>query len=283
MAEEQRLDYIPVTFTLGAAGVDSATRLGTGQKWLNGPLTLVGPRAEIQGPGGAYLRSTGTASSDALIELRLTGAVNDSKIQLTEQTLTLEGGSAVEITANTTGTVTVHSPTVISSNTDPSSPTSTAHAFQVGSPSGTSGHYQLKIGPRQIMATEADSLTSSLNINDDGGAILGRGYQIAPIRNVGTAIVGTAAASTSMTAEYYIQAGTNSVSFTNSVGTLTFPTAFTNGVLSWTGNVLAGAAGDHSLAYMSSTTSVSQIRLMLYVSDALFTGSATISWQAIGW
>src|SRR5688500_7216064 len=188
MAESKRLDYIPVTFTLGAPGVDSATRLGTGQKWLNGPLTLVGPRAEIQGPGGAYLKSTGTAPSNAQIELRLTGAVADSKIQLTETTLTLEGGTAVNITANDGGLVTIGSDTRVASDDDPT-PSSTSHAFQVGTPGTSAGDYQMKFGPRQVMATEGD-LTSSLTFDEGGGPVLVRGRRAAPILHPATAAAG---------------------------------------------------------------------------------------------
>jgi hypothetical protein len=283
MAEANRLDYIPVTFTLGAAGVDSATRLGTGQKWLNGPLTLVGPRAEIQGPGGAYLRSTGTDASDALIELRLNGAVDDSKLQLTQTTLTLEGGTAVNITANDGGDVTIGSRTIVASDTDPSSPSSTTHAFQVGTPGTTSGDYQLKIGPRQIMATEGD-LTSNLELNQDGGAVLIRGRQVAPVLDISGVLAGSGASETSTTQGFVWQAGRDTVSFSTGVGALTFPTAFPNGVIAFVANLAVTGVG--TLAYTTVTASTANLWAATSASGAApvaLNTSANVSWIAIGW
>lgn len=282
MAEEQRLDYIPVTFTLGASAVDSATRLGTGQKWLNGPLTLVGPRAEIQGPGGAYLRSTGTAPANAQIELRLTGAVDDSKIQLTETLLTLEGGTAVSIVANDSGTVTIGSVTVIADDGDVGGPTSTNHAFQVGPPSAVSSHYQMKIGPRQIMAVEADSLTSSLSLNQDGGAVMVRGFQVAPLRAVSTALAGSAPAATSGTAAYYMQAGKVTVTATAGAASWSFPAAFANGLLSLTVNVVGGGFADVG-AFVRSTSSASTAQVFISSGGAAYGGGADLVYMAIGW
>lgn len=278
MAENQRLDYIPVTFTLGAPGVDTATRLGTGQKWLNGPLTLIGPRGEIQGPGGSYLRSTGTDPSNALIELRLEGAVDDSKVQLTETTLTLEGGTAVNITANDGGTVNVNSKTRVNNDTNPTSPSSTNHAFQVGTPGTSAGDYQLKMGPRVIVATEGD-LTSSLSLNEDGGPVLIGGRQVAPFLDIGTVMAGSGASETSHTQAFKWQGGKATISFSAGAGTLTFPTSFPNGLIGFAANALA--AGDVTLTW--SAASASTVTLFCAVAGVARTGNTDVSYIAIGW
>lgn len=281
MAEQQRLDYIPVTFTLGGSGgLDRQSRFVGNQTWLNGPLTLIGPRGEIQGPGGSYLKSTGTDPANATIELRLTGAADDSKVQLTQSTLTLEGGTTVSIVANDSGTVTIGSKTRVADDDEPSL-SSTNHAFQVGTPGTSAGDLQMKFGPANIQATEGD-LSSVLKLNNFGGPVLANNRQVTPLGGVSTALAGTAPAVSSTTAQYFMQAGKVTVTASAGAASWSFPTLFPTGLLALVASAAGAAFADFGL-FVDSTSTASTGKVFAVSAGAAYSGSLSVSYVAIGW
>jgi hypothetical protein len=102
--------------------------------------------------------------------------------------------------------------------------------FFIGSASTAASNYRMAFTARGQQALNAGAV-DVLELNQQGGAVRTNGYPLAPLLNIENAAVGTAPAVTATNPGYRIQAGRKSVTFTAGAGTLTFPTAFPNGLL----------------------------------------------------
>ena len=80
---------------------------------------------------------------------------------------------------------------------------------------------------------------------------------------------------------YMMQAGESASSFSSGGGGLVFPITFPNGLLAFTAMVEDTAAQLDTMTWKGA--SAGGISFTLFVNGALYTGSATYSWIAIGW
>ncbi len=152
------------------------------------------------------------------------------------------------------------------------------HGLDIGGATDGSGT-RLKIGPTKIQAVSGTS-QSFLDLNGSGGPILGRGFQMLPLRAIGGSHTASPPAATSSTAQYYYQAGyQSSISCSAGAGNFTLPAAFPNGILS----ALATGQGAGDLVVSISGISTSAITFFVTFNGAALTGVAGINWLAIGW
>ena len=138
-----------------------------------------------------------------------------------------------------------------------------------------------------LQTTGGDIIVSSssggtINLNPGNTrAVQVNSYVVAPLRNVDTAIVGTAPSTTGDTPGYVFQAGKQGVTTVSGIGTLTFPTAFTAGLLSV---VCQGTNSDLVVAVNLGAVSATSVGVVLYQAGALVAdGTYTLSYIAIGW
>lgn len=84
----------------------------------------------------------------------------------------------------------------------------------------------------------------------------------------------------SKTGQFYLQAGTNVVSFTNNGGSIQFPTAFPTGVIT-----ALAVQGDNSIAQIviPLEASITNTSLGVAVQGSAFSGNLRVNWIAIGW
>jgi hypothetical protein len=157
------------------------------------------------------------------------------------------------------------------------------HGLDIGGATDGSGS-RLKIGPTKIQAVSGTS-QSFLDLNGSGGPILGRGFQIAPVRNLAANLaVGSGASSSSTTQQFQIQAGVQvNASCTAGACTFNWPTAWANGVIAC---FFTGVGNGANTYLFDSTSTVTACKLFVYVNGSPFaahTGNATFHWWAIGW
>lgn len=93
----------------------------------------------------------------------------------------------------------------------------------------------------------------------------------------GTPLVGSAPASGSAT--YLVQSASPAVTFSAGLGGLTFGAPFPNGLQSFTFSVLSGTGG---AAFSFSGPTTSAVAIVLSFSGTAFTGTATVSYTAVG-
>ena len=84
---------------------------------------------------------------------------------------------------------------------------------------------------------------------------------------------------------YQVQAGTLGVTFASGTGTLTFPTAFPNGLLTVLTTIQAGASttSSHCAPVYGGSFTTSSVALWGALSGAAATGSYYVHYIAIGW
>jgi hypothetical protein len=130
-----------------------------------------------------------------------------------------------------------------------------------------------------VVIDSGSSAVVTANAGNDR-AVRANGYPLVPLRNVGTAISGTAPAVSDAAPAYKFQAGKATVTFTAGAGTLTFPTAFATGLLACL--VTSGGSDAVVDVTMGSSTKTSAA-LTLYIAGAAATGGADVTYIAIGW
>jgi len=104
------------------------------------------------------------------------------------------------------------------------------------------------------------------------------------VTSVGLAAVGTALVGSPPGAGgYMMQAGATNVTFSSGSASMSFPTAFPNGVLTVIASWGDSLVETNSLNVSTSSTTKSSVGFGGYVSGTAFTGGTKIFWLAIGW
>lgn len=138
-------------------------------------------------------------------------------------------GGVVEFGA-TGSTTNVKVVTSDGGNVLPQTGVNSTFPFFIGSASTAASNYRMAFTARGQQALNAGAV-DVLEMNPQGGAVRANGYPLAPLFNVQNAAVGSVPAVTATSPGFKIQAGRQQVNFTAGSGTLTFGTAFPNGLL----------------------------------------------------
>lgn len=119
----------------------------------------------------------------------------------------------------------------------------------------------------------------SINAANDR-AVRANGWPLVPLRNVGTAVNGTAPATTAAAPAYKMQAGKATVTFTAGAGTVTFPTAFATGLLCV---ILQSSGNDVVLGVTIASSTRTSAAVTCYIAGAAAAGAVDLEYIAIGW
>jgi hypothetical protein len=257
------------------------------QDVVNGAIIVHSTELVLQNSGAVAGRLTiegAAGNQDWVIE------PNADDLTFTSQ----PGGKVLKVNGSTTGTTTFPGPIAKQSsgwlevnggdnklkivNANDPTLSGALHGLDIGGATDGTGS-RLKFGPTKIQAVSGTS-QSFLDLNGSGGPILGRGFQMLPMRAIGGSHTASPPAATSSTAQYYFQAGyQNNISCTTGTGNFTLPTAFANGVLM--AQATAQGAGD--LVVSISGISTSAITFYVVFNGTALTGTVGINWMVIGW
>lgn len=151
----------------------------------------------------------------------------------------------------------------------------------------TSGYVQISGGTQvSVTAQAGDVLVDSSNtkvISMNAAnlrAVRANGYPLVALRNVQNAAVGTAPVTTAAAPGYYFQAGRQAVTFVAGAGNLTFPTAFTTGLLFI---VCITETNDTVLAFNPGSSTAALAALSCFTAGVAVGGVVAVDYIAIGW
>lgn len=240
-----------------------STRTAVFQGGTNVELSATAGSASVIGTGAVIVNSTGSTSTVA-----------------SSAGTTISAASAaanVTLTHGSSGFADVNSRLRILNTTNISSLGQTSMGLSIGSKTGL----ELMLSPNYIQ-TQNNGANSVLALNTLGGSVQANGYPIVPLRQIGSAYLGTPPSVSATDPRFVMQTGQEFIAFTSGIGRLTFPNSFSTGLMSVLVNVRHD--GDGFVQPRSSGThNTSGVDLTLTQAGGFPTGSYYINWLAIGY